>query len=241
MKVSGSAPHRKTGRPLSFNREAVLEQAMLTFWQYGYETTSISDLTKAMGLNAPSLYATFGDKKRLFLESMRLYAGDIEVTARAIEGAASSYDAARNMLVDAANAYTRETKPKGCLLASATASGSSASADIQQSVAEVRRKIEGHLRKRIRRDVAAGLLPVETDASGLSGLIMVVTQGMSVLARDGASRVHLLAITESALRAWPKIPDFSQEPNQRDEAPSSTKKQSAGKRSRAGTEIAPNE
>ena len=178
---------------------------MLTFWQYGYETTSISDLTKAMGVNAPSLYATFGDKKQLFLEAMHLYVGDIKALARAIEGAASSYEAARNMLLGAATAYTSKTKPKGCLLASATASGSAASADVQHAVADIRREIEGHLRRRIERDIAKGALPPKVNASALSGLMMVVTQGLSVLARDGATRAHLRSIIESALYAWPKV------------------------------------
>ena len=66
---------RKPGLPLSFDRQAALQQAMQTFWQRGYETTSISDLTAAMGVTAPSIYAAFGDKRRLFLEAMRLYAG----------------------------------------------------------------------------------------------------------------------------------------------------------------------
>jgi AcrR family transcriptional regulator len=64
-------PRRKTGRPLSFDRDASLEKAMLIFWRYGYETTSIVDLTNAMGVTAPSLYNAFGDKKRLFLEAVR--------------------------------------------------------------------------------------------------------------------------------------------------------------------------
>lgn len=49
---------------------------MLAFWESGYETTSISDLTAAMGVTAPSIYAAFGDKKQLFLEALRRYAGD---------------------------------------------------------------------------------------------------------------------------------------------------------------------
>ncbi len=223
MKVLRPAAQRKTGRPLSFNRDAVLEKAMLTFWQYGYETTSISELTKAMGVNAPSLYAAFGDKKQLFLEAMRRYAGDPDARARAIEGAASSYEAARDMLVGAATAYTSETKPKGCLLASATASASAASADVQEAVAEVRREIEGQFRKRIECDIARGALPIETDARALSGLIMAVTQGMSVLARDGATRDHLLAIIESALRAWPKRSRLRQNGSEDDLSRSSKK------------------
>ena len=86
MELADSAigPRRKTGRPLSFDREAALEQAMLTFWRHGYETTSIVDLTTAMGVTAPSLYAAFGDKQRLFLEAVRRYAGDPELIAEGL-------------------------------------------------------------------------------------------------------------------------------------------------------------
>ena len=64
---------RRAGRPLSFDRDAALNQAMLLFWRHGYESTAVSDLTAAMGVTPPSLYAAFGDKKRLFLEAVALY------------------------------------------------------------------------------------------------------------------------------------------------------------------------
>ena len=198
------AQPRRTGRPRSFDRGLALEQAMLTFWRHGYETTSITDLTTAMGVTAPSLYAAFGDKKRLFLEAARRYAGDPATMAREIEGAATAYDAARAMLAGAAIAYTGEKTPKGCLLASATASGSAASCDVQATIASIRHSIAGCLRVRVERDVATGLLPPATDAASLTGLVMAVVQGMSVLARDGASRASLLAIVEVALQAWPQ-------------------------------------
>lgn len=198
-----AAPRRKTGRPLSFDRDAALEQAMLTFWRHGYETTSIVDLTTAMNVTAPSLYTAFGDKKRLFLEAIGRYAGDPETIGRAIDSAATAFDATRDMLTAAAIAYTEEARPKGCLLASATASGSSASADVQQVVAGIRAAICDRLRARIEADIAADILPSHTDAFALSGLAMAVTQGMSTLARDGAPRARLLAIVEVAMRAWP--------------------------------------
>lgn len=201
---AGSAPRRKTGRPLSFDRDTALEQAMLTFWRHGYETTSIVDLTAAMGVTAPSLYNAFGDKKRLFLEAARRYAGDPETLARTIDGAPTAHDAARDMLTAAATAFTGEATPKGCLLASATASGSAASADVQREIAGIREAIDARLRARIDRDVAAGLLPPGTDAVGLAGLVMAVTQGMSALARDGASRAALLAVMDAAMHAWPR-------------------------------------
>ena len=195
---------RKTGRPLSFDRTAALEQAMLTFWRHGYETTSIVDLTTAMGVTAPSLYTAFGDKKQLFLAAARRYAGEPAAMAQAIDAAPTAYDAARAMLTAAATAYTGEATPKGCLLASATASGSAASADVQQAVADIRRSVDGLLCARIERDIAAGQLPAGTDAAALAGLVIAVIQGMSTLARDGAPRAALLAIVESALQAWPQ-------------------------------------
>ncbi|WP_254914349.1 TetR/AcrR family transcriptional regulator [Sphingobium sp. Z007] len=197
-------PRRKMGRPLSFDRDAALEQAMLTFWRHGYETTSITDLTTAMGVTAPSLYSAFGDKKRLFLEAARLYAGDPAAMERTIQGAPSAYDAAHAMLTRAAVAYTGDATPKGCLLASATASGSTAACDVQDAVAAIRRSIAACLEARIRRDVADQTLPAATDAAALAGLIMAVAQGMSVLARDGASRAALLGIVAAALAAWPQ-------------------------------------
>ena len=189
-----------------------MRQAMLTFWRHGYETTSVADLTAAMGISAPSLYTAYGDKKQLFLEAMRLYAGDPDDMARMIFDAPTAYQAAHDLMTAAAITYTGEATPKGCLLASATASGSAASADVQDAVADVRRTIEGRLRMRIERDIEDGVLPPGTQAAALAGLVLAVTQGMSVCARDGTSRASLLAIVEAALRAWPGTEANAQAP-----------------------------
>ena len=189
-----------------------MRQAMLTFWRHGYETTSVTDLTAAMGISAPSLYTAYGDKKQLFLEAMRLYAGDPDDMARMIFDAPTAYQAAHDLMTAAATTYTGEATPKGCLLASATASGSAASADVQDAVADVRRTIEGRLRMRIERDIEDGVLPPGTQAAALAGLVLAVTQGMSVRARDGTSRASLLAIVEAALRAWPGTEANAQAP-----------------------------
>jgi len=206
MELTEKAPtaqRRKTGRPLSFDRGVALKQAMLTFWAHGYETTSIVDLTTAMGVTAPSLYTAFGDKKRLFLEAVALYAGDPVTMADRIGSASTSYEAARDMLVAAATAFSGETTPKGCLLASATASGSVDSADVQRTVAHIRGVIAENLRARIEQDISSGLLRPDTQAVALSGLVIAVIQGMSVLARDGAPRARLIDIGTAALGAWP--------------------------------------
>lgn len=115
----------------------------------------------------------------------------------------STYDAAREMLTAAATAFTGAVTLKGCLLASVTASGSSESAEVQRAVADIRAAIDERLRAYIERDVAADILPSDTNAAALSGLVMTVIQGMSTLARDGASRARLLTVVEAAMRAWP--------------------------------------
>ena len=200
---TGASSPRRTGRPLSFDRDVALEQAMLTFWRHGYETTSISDLTAAMGVTAPSLYTAFGNKQQLFLDAIRRYVGDPDASARAIGDAPTALAAARDLMTGAAIAYTGETTPPGCLLASATASGSIASAEVQAAVASIRKAVNDRLRARIERDVAAGVLPPRTDAAALAGLAMAVMQGLSVLARDGAPRASLLGIVEASLEGWP--------------------------------------
>lgn len=193
---------RRTGRPLSFDRAKALEQAMLTFWRHGYESSSISDLTAAMGITAPSLYTAYGDKQQLFLEAMRLYAGSPYDMEQALSEAPTAREAARRMLIAAAEAFTGELTPRGCLLASATASGSEASAEVRRAVAQVRHEITSRLKARIDRDVSEGQLPPDTNSDSLAGLVIAVIQGLSVLARDGMDRPALLAIASAAMNAW---------------------------------------
>ncbi len=193
---------KKTGRPLSFDRGVALERAMHAFWRHGYETTSVAELTAAMGVTAPSLYAAFGDKKSLFLEALRLYAGDSAAIGAALDAAPSARAAVLAMLEGAAAGFTGESTPPGCLLASATASGSAASAEVQAVVAGVRRDIAALVRRRIERDVALGLLAADTDAPALAQLAIGVIQGMSVLARDGIGRAGLLGVAAQAVHAF---------------------------------------
>lgn len=193
-------PHKtasgKTGRPLSFDRQAALQQAMLTFWRHGYETTSVSDLTAAMGITTPSLYTAFGDKKRLFLEAMRLYAQPPEVLQAQLDAAPTAREAAQQMLTGAARGFTGLTTPPGCLLASATASGSTEAAEVRAEVALIRADIIARLTRRIAQDGHAA-------PEALAAMVVALIQGMSVLARDGMPRADLLALTYTAMQAWP--------------------------------------
>lgn len=203
MKRTDDATRRKPGRPLSFDRDAALQQAMLLFWRQGYEATTLRDLTDAMGVTPPSLYAAFGDKKGLFRAAVGRYLSGPVTSELLIAGADSARDAAWGLLQSSAAAFTGPDTPTGCLLASGAISCSPEAADVQRELAAIRQRTEGLLRDRIVRDIETGEIGDGVDADALAGHVMAVIQGMSTLARDGATRPKLLRIAETAIHAWP--------------------------------------
>lgn len=195
--------HRKAGRPLGFDRDAALREAMLLFWRHGYEATSVSELTKAMGITPPSLYTAFGDKKQLFLEAVQLYTSGAVTSESIVEEASTARAAAIGLLEASAIGFTGESTPTGCLLASSAISCSDAAADVQKALRDIRLNIEHRLRTKILEDRSMVRLKPKIDAGALAGHIMAVIQGMSTLARDGATREKLLSIASAAMLAWP--------------------------------------
>ena len=202
MQTSAESP-RKPGRPLGFDRDAALHQAMLLFWQHGYEATSVNDLTHAMGITPPSLYAAFGDKKGLFFEAVQRYLSGPVTSESIIDEAPTAREAASALLQGAVIAFTGRSTPAGCLLASSAISCSSAAEDVKAALAKIRRRIEKRLRDKIAHDKTIHTRQRREDIEGLAGHIMAVIQGMSTLARDGGSRAKLSAIASSAMLAWP--------------------------------------
>lgn len=198
MKVSPA----KKGRPSKFDRQQVLQQAMLCFWQHGYEGTSISSLTEAMGINAPSLYASFGDKKQLFLQAVELYlslgAPDAEGLER-LSAKAQVYQLLSKLVV----LYTGENTPAGCFVGTSALSVSAGAEDIQTAMAQIRQHSQAQLQAEIQQDISTGLLPANTDAQALADFTMATMQGISTLARDGATRARLQSVVELAMLAWP--------------------------------------
>ena len=194
---------RKKGRPLSFDRNAALYQAMLLFWRHGYEATTLNDLTAALGVKPSSIYTVFGDKKRLFLEAVGVYLSGPITSESIIAHAANAHAAAKGLLVASATGFTGADTPAGCLLASSAISCSDAAGDVQAELAGIRRGIEACLRDKILSSIEAGLMPAGSDAEALAAHTMAVIQGMSTLARDGAPREKLLRVVDTAMLVWP--------------------------------------
>ena len=195
---------KKTGRPRAFDETSALNKAMLAFWRHGFESTSMSELSAEMGMSAPSIYATFGDKKSLFLKALDLYVGDLEMIDSFLDQAPSAYEATHELLKASVIRFTSTQTPRGCMLASATASCSAESSDVQAEAAKKRASIEKLLTSRIAKDVALKILPKTISPDSLSTFTIVVIQGLSVLARDGAPRKKLFSVVDAAMKSWPK-------------------------------------
>ncbi|MGM9491933.1 TetR/AcrR family transcriptional regulator [Ideonella sp. YS5] len=200
-------PTKARGRPLSFDREAALEAAMHVFWEYGYEGATIAELTGAMGITPPSLYTAFGDKEHLFWEAIERYVdGPGSGVPRALAEEPTARGAIERLLREAAHEQTRSSHPKGCMVAMATMNCTVASAHVQAAMAKRRSAAEAGIRERIARGVREGELPPDTDAASLARLFSAVYGGMSIQAKDGATKAQLLATVEAAMRAWPEAP-----------------------------------
>jgi AcrR family transcriptional regulator len=203
-RTAAAAPARPRGRPRAFDRDTALERAMEVFWQQGYESTSIADLTKAMGINPPSLYAAFGDKERLFLEAIERYrCGLGGNTPDMLASAKTARQGIQRLLEAAACTFTDPCHPPGCMMMTATTTCSAASEHLRAELAKRRVTSAGQFKTRIQRGIKDGELPAATDAAALGRFYVTVLQGMSMQARDGASRKSLLAIVAAAMRAWP--------------------------------------
>jgi AcrR family transcriptional regulator len=191
------------GRPREFDRDAALRQAMLVFWERGYEGTSIGDLTAAMGINKPSLYGAFGCKEALFREAVELYgATEGALSDRALGEEPTARAAVETLLRGNACAYVEAGKPPGCMIVLSGLLGTPENAAVRRFLADTRGEGEESLRQRLDRAVKEGDLPLEADTRRLAAYVTTVLHGLSIQARDGASQAELDAIVDCAMAGW---------------------------------------
>lgn len=200
-----AATARPRGRPRSFDRDEALDRAMDVFWSKGFEAASLSDLTEAMGINPPSLYAAFGDKEGLFIEAVKRYHARVQETCP-YSDQPTARESVERLLTDLAHMFTDPHHPKGCLAVMASTTAASSSPRLQEMLAEQRAQAKARLRARIERGIREGDVPADADVAALTNLYAAMINGMSLQARDGVSRKALLAMVETAMRAWPAAP-----------------------------------
>ena len=191
------------GRPREFCLHTALAAALRVFWTKGYDGASLTDLTEAMGVTRPSLYAAFGNKEALFHKALDLYEEEKLAYIRAALDQPTARDVAEHLLRGGLANQTCQEDPKGCLgVISAVACGSEAGS-IREAVIARRKSSHQALLDRFARAQAEGDLPAHIDVAGLTGHLIAVMQGMAVQASSGASCDELARLVDTSLAMWP--------------------------------------
>jgi AcrR family transcriptional regulator len=193
----------RTGRPRCFCKDEALDKAMTVFWRKGYEGASLSDLTKAMGINPPSLYACFGSKEGLFRAVLERYDQRREMFMSEVLAAptAASVAEAYLMGVVAFVADTSGRNPPGCLMVQGGIS--CGEKDIPEMLARHRAEKEAMLRTRFEQAKKSGDLSKASDPAALARYLMVMANGICVQAAAGATLKDLREVAAMALANWP--------------------------------------
>ena len=195
--------HRVQGRPRAFDIDEALEQALQMFWRKGYLGTSLTDLTEAMGINRPSLYATFGNKETLFRKVLDRYSDRQTAYLRSALEEPTARRVIERMMHGVIDLVTNPLNPSGCLFAQSMLSCGDPDDPLHQELAKRRVSGEVAIRDRFERAVSSGDLPSDADPAALARFVVTVNFGMSVQAAGGASRAELLQVVQTALRICP--------------------------------------
>ena len=191
------------GRPRSFDRDEALSRALEVFWTRGYADASMAELTSAMGINAPSLYAAFGSKEGLFREAVRLYADQEGARLWAsMREAGSAREAIEGLLLATAAASGRCDRPKGCLLVLAGAHPDALPDRACGEIAQIRADSFAAMEARLREAQAAGEIAAAADPKAIAAFYTTVQQGMTFRSREGATPEELSATARAAMLAW---------------------------------------
>ncbi|MDD1522131.1 MULTISPECIES: TetR/AcrR family transcriptional regulator [Bradyrhizobium] len=189
------------GRPREFDAEMALDQAMEVFWRHGYEGATIAQLTEAMGINPPSLYACFGNKEGLLRAALDRYTRLRNIWMDEVVAAPTARAVAERMLMGIADRQTDPANPPGCLLVQGGIACGTGSENVPFELAARRAQNEDQLRDRFVRARAEGDLKESADPAALARYVSAVSVGMGVMASSGADREALRQVASVAVQA----------------------------------------
>jgi AcrR family transcriptional regulator len=197
----------RPGRPRSFDRDDALRRAMQVFWARGYEGATLTSLQKAMGgITAPSLYAAFGSKEKLFREAVELYSKTLGVPMiKALAEQPTARAALEALLEAAVGAFCKPGAPRGCMLVQGAMNTMPANKSVQEYLHGLRARRKKLIRQRLERGVAEGELPSGLDSGALASFYTTLVDGLAIQARDGASRKALKFAVRCAMAAWDTV------------------------------------
>jgi AcrR family transcriptional regulator len=191
------------GRPRSFDLDKALGDALRVFLEKGYEGAYLGDLTRAMGINPPSLYAAFGSKEGLFRRVLERYVEERDARLSLALAAPTAYETIEQVLMGGVMGQTRDDRAPGCLLVQGALACAAQGDAIRAELGRCRMAGQLALAERLTRARSSGHLPEEADPDALAGYVFAVLHGMAVQAAGGASRETLLktvALTMNALK-----------------------------------------
>jgi TetR/AcrR family transcriptional regulator, transcriptional repressor for nem operon len=186
-------------RPREFDRDAALDRAMPVFWAKGFATTSTEDLVAAMGIGRQSLYNAFGDKRRLYLESLEAYqqrttGGHL----KRLSTPASALDGVRDLLVGLI-AEDDGRRAMGCMGVNAVAEFSTSDAYLAELRAKIGPPLGQRLAGRLREGQAAGEFDPAMDPAQAAAFIQMTMSGIQLAARGGAGAEDLRTMARFAV------------------------------------------
>jgi AcrR family transcriptional regulator len=190
------------GRPRGFDVDKALCVALEVFLEKGYEGAHLGDLTHAMGLNPPSLYAAFGSKEGLFRQVLSRYLDERDSLLSDALAAPTAYEAVERLMLGSVERQTPEDRAPGCLLVHGALACADQADPIRNELSRCRRTGELALAERLSRAKAAAELPDNADPDRLARYVYAVLNGMAVQAAGGASRAELLGTAALTLKAW---------------------------------------
>jgi AcrR family transcriptional regulator len=190
------------GRPREFDAEAALDQAMEVFWRHGYEGATIAQLTEAMGINPPSLYACFGNKEGLLKAALDRYTELRSAWMDEVMAAPTAREVAERMLMGIADKQTDPSNPPGCLLVQGGIACGTGSENVPFELAARRAQNEEQLRDRFIRAKAEGDLKPASDPAALARYVFAVSVGMGVMASSGADREALRQVANVSVKVF---------------------------------------
>ena len=189
------------GRPRSFDTETAIEAAMLVFWSKGYENTSIPDLTEAIGINRPSLYAAFGSKENLFRLALDRYRKDPASYVNRAVAKPTAYEVFEDLLFGVIDLVTDPKRPGGCLFVCGTHTIGSNDTEISRELASRRINGEADMRNRFEAAKRQGDLPSTSDPKTIAKLAATLIWGISVQASNGATKGELKKLAAMTLES----------------------------------------
>ncbi len=191
----------KLGRPREFSEQTALDAAMRVFWEKGYEGTSLDDLTAAMGINRSSLYSAFGDKEALFRKVMERYAsGPLCFLSKAMEQP-NARQVVESLLWEGVRFLSDPGHPRGCLSLQGGLTCGSGGESVKQTMIDWRKSGLALIQKRLEQARKQGDLPRGVNPKDLARYVMILLNGLSVQAANGATQSEMRRAVDVALRS----------------------------------------